>query len=329
MIRTAWNICINGTVRVGITTGELSVQEKILFVGAVTCAIGAGLLIAIQWWWSHLSTQRRLFTRMAERLSASSEPSAVGVSQFELGMLKTFLVRAEISLSKRKLIALMMAVLTALAAVTIYRGVAVLMVMVFFLITAGAMWWRTRFQKRRQLILSELPAIIDSVQRNIEAGRSLDRALVIAFEEASPVFHPLVFRLRSTVESGREYTGLFEDFSALYKVPPLILVAIALRTSTRFGSSIRPVLHQVASSLRSQQELRRDFLAATSETRFTAVIFALLPPGLASYMVWMNSEYAGVLLHTETGHQLLITAAVLQAFGMLMIWKMIQGVGHG
>jgi tight adherence protein B len=305
------------------------VQQKILFVGAFICAFGAGLLIAIQWWWSHRSTQRRLFRRMAERLSTSSESGAVGVTQIDLGVLKTFLVRADISLSKRRLFVLMIALLAALAAVTIYRGVAVLMVMVFFLITAGAMWWRARFQKRRRMILAELPGIIDSVQRNIEAGRSLDRALVIAFDEASPVFRPLVFRLRSTVESGREYTGLFEDFSALYKVPPLILVAIALRTSTRFGSSIRPVLQQVASSLRSQQELRREFLAATSETRFTAVTFALLPPGLASYMVLMNSEYAGVLLHTQTGHQLLITAAVLQTLGMLMIWRMIQGVGHG
>ncbi|QIB52921.1 MULTISPECIES: type II secretion system F family protein [Pseudomonas] len=304
-------------------------QQEILFAGAFICALGAGLLIAVQSWWSHRSTQRRLFRRMTERLSEPSESGTVGETGLDLGVLNTFLQRADISLSKRRLVMLTVALLAALTVVTAYRGVAVLMVVAFLLITAGALWWRTRFQKRRQLILAELPGIIDTVQRNIEAGRSLDRALVIAFEDASPVFRPLVFRLRSTVESGREYTGLFEEFAALYKVPSLILVAIALRTSSRFGSSIRPVLQQVANSLRSQQELRREFLATTSETRFTAVIFALLPPALAGYMVLMNSEYADVLLHTQTGHQLLITAGVLQTLGMLMMWRMIQGVGHG
>ncbi|MDX1636191.1 MAG: type II secretion system protein, partial [Marinobacter sp.] len=84
-----------------------------------------------------------------------------------------------------------------------------------------------------------------------------------------------------------------------------------------------------ASSLRSQQELRQEFLAATAETRFTAATFALLPPGLAAYMVLMNDDYADLLLNTSTGHNLLIAAGVLQVLGMVVIWRMIQGVGRG
>lgn len=303
-------------------------NSQLLFIAALMLASAATLLVAIQWWWSSWSTRRWLTGRMTQRLEPRQELAVLGGARVDLGPLETLLVRADVTWSKRQLIVMAVALLAILAAIAMTRGPVVLLVTLFFVISAAIVWWRVRFQKQRRVIHEELPGIIDAVLRNIDAGRSLEHALVTAFDEASPVFRPLVFRLRSAVESGREYTRLFEDFSGLYQVPALILVAIALRTSSRFGSSIRPVLQQVAHSLRSQQELRQEFLAATAETRFTAVTFALLPPGLAAYMVLMNDEYAGVLLNTQTGHTLLMTAAFLQVTGVMMIWRMIQGVGR-
>ena len=126
----------------------------------------------------------------------------------------------------------------------------------------------------------------------------------------------------------RDFTRLFDDFARLYQVASLVLVSIALRTSARFGSSVRPVLQQVANSLRSQQELRREFLASTAETRFTAGAFTLLPLGMAVYMMLINEKYAEVLLNTSTGHNMLIVAGVLQTLGVIVIWRMVQGVGR-
>lgn len=166
---------------------------------------------------------------------------------------------------------------------------------------------------------------MESTLRYMSAGRSLEASLLESFQDAPPVFAPLTFRLRSAIESGRDYTGLFEDFSRLYQVSSLVLVSIALRTSARFGSSIRPVLEQVAGSLRSQQELRREFLASTAETRFTAGAFTLLPLGMAAYMMLINEKYAEVLLNTDTGHTMLLIAGILQGLGVLVIWRMIQG----
>ena len=160
------------------------------------------------------------------------------------------------------------------------------------------------------------------------AGRSLDNALVESFNDAPPVFDPLAFRLRNAVEAGRDYTSLFEDFGGLYRIPSLVLVSIALRTSSRFGSSIRPVLTQVATSLRSQQELRREFMAATAETRFTAAAFALLPLGLAAYMILINENYSRVLLDTDTGHTMLAIAGGLQTLGVIIIWPLVMRSIH-
>ena len=295
-----------------------------LFLGVL-----ATLLVIIQWAWVRLRRNRQIQQAIRTRLTPATEGSGVGGARVDLGPLEKLMVRAGIDWSRRRLVTISSTLLLALFAIAVSRGTAVLMVVLFFVVIAIGAWWRVRFQKQRQIIHEELPGVVDGVLRNMDAGRSLEHSLVVSFDESSPVFSPLVFRLRNAVESGREYTRLFEDFSELYKVPSLVLVAIALRTTSRFGSSVRPVLEQVSASLRLQQAIRREFLAASAETRFTALTFAILPPALATFMVLVNEEYSNVLLNTSTGHSLLLTAGLLQVIGMFVIWRMIQGVGHG
>jgi tight adherence protein B len=242
--------------------------------------------------------------------------------------LESVLIRADIHLSQGQLSVFGAVVAVFLAVVLVLNGALVALITAGLIAIALWMYWRFRFQQQRRRIYEELPALIDTTLRYLSAGRSLDNALVESFNDAPPVFHPLAFRLRNAVEAGRDYTSLFEDFGGLYRIPSLVLVSIALRTSSRFGSSIRPVLGQVATSLRSQQELRREFMAATAETRFTAAAFALLPLGLAAYMILINENYSRVLLDTETGHMMLAIAGALQGLGVIIIWRMIQGVGR-
>ena len=190
-------------------------------------------------------------------------------------------------------------------------------------------YWYLRYQRRRRAVFEGLPDVIDDVVRGVDAGRSLEQALVDSFNDSDPVFAPLSFRLRSAVEAGRDYTGLMDDFATLYNVSSLVFVAVALRTSSRFGSSIRPVLKKVSQALRSQQEMRREFIAATAEIRFTAVAFAMLPVGIGVALIAMNEGFRHVLLETDAGHKLLAVSITLIAVGALIIFRMVQGVGRG
>lgn len=303
--------------------------SQLWFAGALLVGLLAVLLLMLQLGWSEWQSGRQITQTIRTRLTPTGEAAGLGGARVDLGPLERVLVQADIHWSIQRLVMLSVVLLAALTIIAVSRGVVVFLVVLFFTVTALGVWWRMRFQKQRQTIHEELPGVVDAVLRNIDAGRSLEHSLITAFDESSPVFSPLVFRLRNAVEAGREYTRLFEDFADLYKVPAMVLVAIALRTTSRFGSSIRPVLEQVSTSLRTQQAMRREFLAASAETRFTAVTFAVLPPALAAFMVLVNEEYSDVLLHTPTGHSLLLTAGTLQVLGMVVIWRMIQGVGRG
>ena len=274
--------------------------------------------------------QRSLLTervrqRLQQRMEIGGEPGQVRVVARPLERL---LLRADIRLSRVQLSLLGIVIFLIVVLVLASSGFIAAAVVLALLAASLWMYWRFRFQQQRRMIFESLPGIMESTLRYMSAGRSLEASLLESFQDAPPVFAPLTFRLRSAIESGRDYTGLFEDFSRLYQVSSLVLVSIALRTSARFGSSIRPVLEQVATSLRSQQELRREFLASTAETRFTAGAFTLLPLGMAAYMMLINEKYAEVLLNTDTGHTMLMIAGILQGVGVLVIWRMIQGVGR-
>ncbi|ERS11333.1 hypothetical protein Q668_18870 [Alcanivorax sp. PN-3] len=286
-------------------------------------------VVALQWLWFNLREQRQIKEAVERRLALGSESGAAPpVEQVLIGKLERLLVPAGIRLSDSQLILVGVFLLALVLAVFFVKGAVAALVALVLMVMTLLLYWKFRFEQQRRQINEELPGIMETALRYMDAGRSLEQSLVEAFREAHPVFDPLAFRLRSAVEAGRDYTSLFEDFSSLYRIPSLILVSIALRTSARFGSSIRPVMQQVASSLRSQQELRREFMAATSETRFTAGAFAVIPMGLAAYMILMNENYSEVLLKTSTGNTMLMVAGVLQGLGILVILKMIQGVGR-
>ena len=277
------------------------------------------LMLGVQLLWLRYRERRGINEHVRQRMSEIVVLADDTEKTAKLNGFEKVLLRADIRLSRAKLATIAGLILVFIASVAVLRGGLVAAITALIVAVCLLMYWRFRFQKQRRLIYEELPGIIDSVLRYMSAGRSLESALVEAFKEASEVFSVLEFRLRSAVESGRSYTELFDEYAQLYKVPPLILVSIALHTSARFGSSIQPVFRQVADSLRSQQELRRVFLAATAEIRFTAAVFALLPMGLAAYMVLMNEKYSAVLLQADTGHMMLGVAGALQGVAMLSL----------
>lgn len=289
----------------------------------------AVLTVLMQLVWFRYRQRSLLTERVRQRLQQRTEiGSESGQVRVVAGPLERLLLRADIRLSRVQLSLLGIVIFLIVVLVMASSGFIAAAVVMALLAASLWMYWRFRFQQQRRMIFESLPGIMESTLRYMSAGRSLEASLLESFQDAPPVFAPLTFRLRSAIESGRDYTGLFEDFSRLYQVSSLVLVSIALRTSARFGSSIRPVLEQVATSLRSQQELRREFLASTAETRFTAGAFTLLPLGMAAYMMLINEKYAEVLLNTDTGHTMLMIAGILQGVGVLVIWRMIQGVGR-
>lgn len=295
-------------------------------------AVMAVLAVALQVWlmaiFGRSAARRKVNLRLAAHDELDVTPEEQDAALVSGGRFERILVRAGIQLTYGKVLLYVVVAITVILGVAAVVGVkaAVVALIVIVMLVFGIVHWR--YQRRRREIYESLPNIVDSVIRSIDAGRSLEQSLVVSFADAPSVYETLVFRLRSAVDSGRDYTHLMDEFAELYEAPPLVFVAVALRTSSRFGSSIRPVLSQVSDSLRSQEQLRREFMAATAETRFTAAAFALFPPLIGVALIALNANFRETLLHTAAGHKMLMIAGGLIGVATVVIIRMVQGVGR-
>ncbi|KXO10920.1 type II secretion system F family protein [Marinobacter excellens] len=303
-------------------------NTQLIWLLCLMAGVAAVLVIMLQLTLSRLlaadDIKKRTARRLAPEVRVEQKPSVI-----DLGPLQSVLLRAGFRVSGVRILLQAIILLATLLAVFILQGLVEVLVSLFFVITALVTTWRVKFERQRRQIFEELPGILDGMLRSVSVGRSVEQSIVNAFSDASPVFDPMVFRLKNAVSQGRDYTLVLDAFARFYQIPAFTQIAIALRTSSRFGSSVKPVLFEVAKAIRSQQELRREFMAATAETRFTAIVFAIMPPGLAVYMVVLNEQFSEKLLHSEVGHTLLMVSGGLQLLGIVMIWNLIRGVGRG
>ncbi|WP_431475329.1 type II secretion system F family protein [Marinobacter sp. KM021] len=303
-------------------------NTQLTWLLCLLAGVAAVLVIMLQLTLSRLlaadDIKKRTARRLAPEVPVEQKPSVI-----DLGPLQSVLLRAGFRVSSARILLQAILLLATLVAVFILQGLVEVLVSLFFVITALVTTWRVKFERQRRQIFEELPGILDGMLRSISVGRSVEQSIVNAFSDASPVFDPMVFRLKNAVSQGRDYTLVLDAFASFYQIPAFTQIAIALRTSSRFGSSVKPVLFEVAKAIRSQQELRREFMAATAETRFTAIVFAIMPPGLAVYMVVLNEQFSEKLLHSEVGQTLLMVSGGLQLLGIVMIWNLIRGVGRG
>lgn len=302
-----------------------------MLVAARNLAILAVILLLAQWWL--VRVRGRQVRRQQVNARLTSKPVDVSFAERDAklagGRFERLQLKAGLNLGQSTITLLLIAIVAIAILALVLAGFWLALLVPIVAIVLAVVYWNIRYQRRRRMVFENLPSAIDDVIRGIDAGRSLELALVDSFNDAPVVFEPLAFRLRSAVEAGRDYTRLMDDFARLYRVPPLVFVAVALRTSSRFGSSIRPILKKVSKTLRSQQEMRREFMAATAETRFTAVAFAVLPVGIGAAMIAMNESFRSILLGTDAGHKMLAVSFALIVTGTLIIFRMVQGVGRG
>ncbi|MBJ6138617.1 type II secretion system F family protein [Marinobacter litoralis] len=305
----------------------MSVQ--ILWLGALGLGFLAVVVVLLQFVVGHYRGMANLQKQSLRRLAPQEVVEEKTVAGIRLGPVEQLMIKAGFQASVSRLLMLIVVLLGVIAAIVVVRGLLEALVAVVAFILIAVTLWRVKFERIRRQIFEELPGIVDAVLRSLSAGRSVEQSMLVAFDDASDAFEPLCFRLRSAISQGRDYTLVLDGFADLYSIPPLTQMAIALRTSARFGSPVRPVLQEVSKAIRSREELRREFMAATAETRFTAIVFAIMPPGLGAYVVLMNEEFSEALLNTAAGHTMMMTAGALQVVGTVLVWNLIRGVGRG
>ncbi len=196
----------------------------------------------------------------------------------------------------------------------------------FLLLTVFAYFllWR-RADKRQRRMISQLPAFLDNIVRLLTIGNSIAAAFRTA---AAATDEPLreVVETAASLSSSKELDAALAHVSRLYGLKELYMIAAVVSLAMRFGGRSDQVLERMAVFMRDVAQARNELTASSAEVRLSAWILALLPVGVAGFIIVANNNLFMGLWEDPQGFKMLLTAVCLQIGGCYWLYRMAKAI---
>lgn len=144
-------------------------------------------------------------------------------------------------------------------------------------------WLKSRVTERQQAIMESFPNVLDLLQISVESGLSLDAAMVrVANESAgtAPAISTEFLNAQREIQAGRSRDRALLDMANRCGVAHVISFANVVLQSIQFGSSISDALAVYSEEMRTSRELRAQEMANKLPVKMSAVMAALMLPAL-------------------------------------------------
>jgi tight adherence protein B len=198
-------------------------------------------------------------------------------------------------------------------------GGTVLLVAYFALVRMAA--------NRRVKIIEQTPVFLENVIRVMSAGNTMEEALAASARESSDPIRPLFTSVGRQVRLGAPIDTVLAEAGTVHNLRDVKVLALATTINRRYGGSMRGVLRSLINSIRQRAMAARELRALTAEIRFSALVLFVLPLGMSLYTYLSNRRYYDDILQDRTGVIMMITAALFQVIGAIILWRMLHSVG--
>jgi tight adherence protein B len=175
--------------------------------------------------------------------------------------------------------------------------------------------------KRQKNLSLQLPEALDFLSRILRAGHSLTTGLQMMGEELPQPIGGEFRRAYDQHSLGLPLEESLKDAATRIESTDFAFFITAVLIQRQTGGDLSEVLNNISGMIRQRIRLQQHVKAKTAEGRFTGYILVAFP-AVMFFIAWsMNPGYAGVLLHTTTGMELLGVAFGLQMLGLWAIRK--------
>ncbi|MFM0740515.1 type II secretion system F family protein [Paraburkholderia xenovorans] len=172
-----------------------------------------------------------------------------------------------------------------------------------------------RINKRRQLIVRQLPSFLDGIVRLITLGNSVPAAFQSALQSTEAPLRECLDYVSRMLRTGIEVDRALYQVAVIYGVRELELVGSVLRLSVKYGGRADVMLDRMSSFMRDMEQAERELVAMSAETKLSSWILAALPIGIGGFLILSNPSYFSTMWFDPTGRQLVYLAFVLQVVG--------------
>ena len=149
-------------------------------------------------------------------------------------------------------------------------------------------WVTKRQQARQEEITNGFPDSLDMMLVCVEAGQSLDQAIIRVAKEIAAGFPALAEEyelVANEMKAGKDKTQVLRDMSERAGVPDVASFVTVLIQSASFGTSISEALRVFSSEMRDKRIMRAEEKANTLPTKMTLATMLLTVPPLLIILI--------------------------------------------
>lgn len=237
---------------------------------------------------SLIPSDRRERSEVARQLMLAgiSGPHAVRnfyLARLLLGIVLPASLLAVIYASRTGLLALPASLDAAVGGWSQFRIMQILALLVAAGFFGPVYWLRSKAEERRRKIEESFPNALDLIQISVEAGLGFDAAMIRVGNElelTAPEISQELLTAQREIQAGRSRDRALLDMAARTGVDEVSAFASVVLQSMQFGTSISDTLTTYATEMRRNRELRAQEQANKLPVKMSAVMASLMLPAL-------------------------------------------------
>src|SRR5437868_5062931 len=162
---------------------------------------------------------------------------------------------------------------------------------------------------------SGLPRAMELIANSMKAGQSVAQSLTAVTDNAGPPVSDEFALARREIELGASIESAMNNMVKRIGSNDLRLMVMVITIQRSIGGDLPAILATLADTMRQREEMRAEVMAATAQSRASAVIITLLPIVAAVLLYFVVSDYFRPMLVNPLGWVMLGLAAVLLFVG--------------
>jgi tight adherence protein B len=183
--------------------------------------------------------------------------------------------------------------------------------------------WR-RMRRRMEAFETQLPDLLMTIAASLKAGHSFKQGIQAIVDEGQPPASDEFRRVLAETGLGRPLDEALGEMSTRVDSQNFEFAITAVTIQRQVGGSLASLFDLVADTVRQRQQFARKIRSLTAMGRMSAYTLIGLPFFIAGAIELLNSTYLSPLLHTSTGHVLLILGVTMMAIGSTILRKIVS-----
>ena len=185
-----------------------------------------------------------------------------------------------------------------------------------------ALYLRNRRGHRLRLFDTGLPRAMELMANSMKAGQSVGQAIGSVADNAVPPVSDEFGLARREMELGASVESSLGNMVRRIGSTDLRLMVMVITIQHSVGGDLPAILITLADTMKQRTEMRAEILAATAQSRASALIITLLPIAAAVLLFFLVPDYFRPMFTNLLGWVILAIAAVLLATGNFIIRRL-------